>query len=82
MDNKKRSKSNIYYLFTALNESSDIKINDYERNFDINFFLSVPRSLNVDHMSSTRNNIEVWLVVSAFCLKKSLRVLDHKGRSC
>ena len=34
------------------------------------------------YMSSTKNNTEVWLVVSEFCLRKSLRVLEHKGRSC
>ena len=40
--------------------------------------VSLERSLN---MSSTKNNTQVWLVVSAFCFKKSLRVLEHKGRS-
>ena len=29
------------------------------------------------HMSSTKNNTQVWLVVSAFCFKKSLRVLQY-----
>ena len=34
------------------------------------------------YMSSTKNNTQIWLVVSAFCFCKYLRVLEHKGRSC
>ena len=34
------------------------------------------------YMSSTKNKTQVWLVVSAFFFKKSLRVLEGKGKSC